>query len=80
MKFNEWLDTLVSEKGTDLEHVITVEGKSGTNWIPLQTVIEHIKNQSTENKKKVKDTLVRIDFNNWPIEHFFKHIAQSMAI
>ena len=65
MTFNKWLDTLVEEKGLDTEFVFECEGTDwGTNYIPLGAVIEFIKGCDASVKKKVKDTLVMIDFEN----------------
>ena len=44
MKFEKWLDTLVSEKGLDLDHTFEYNGPVyGMNMIPLESVIEQIK-------------------------------------
>lgn len=79
--FDSWLDTLIEEKGLDPESIeFEVEGQSGTNFIPLGVVIEHIKITTKEEQKKIKDILVMIDFKNGDICHFFKHLAQAIAI
>lgn len=79
-KFNKWLDTLMDEKGFKPESVIfEVEGASGTNYIPREVVIEHIKIATRQEQIKIKDTLVRIDFKNGDINHFLKHLAEGLA-
>ena len=79
--FDTWLDTLIEEKGIDTESIeFEIEGESGTNFIPLGVVIEHIKITSKDEQKKIKNILVMIDFKNGDICHFFKHLAQSIAI
>ena len=80
MKFNEWLDTLVDEKGINKEDEIIVEGKEGTNFMTIETVIEAIKATGKHEQGKIKDTLVMIDFKNGDITHFFRHLAQAIAI
>ena len=80
MKFNEWLDTLIDEKGIDKEEEITVEGESGTNFMTVETVVEAIKATGTQEQGKIKDTLVMIDFKNGDIVHFFRHLAKAIAI
>lgn len=80
MNFATWIDTLVSEKGLDLEKDIEVEGESGLNWIPLQVVIEAIKKAIPAHQKGIKTTLVKIDFANGDVMHFFNHLAKALAI
>jgi len=80
MKFNEWLDTLIDEKGIDKEEEITVEGESGTNFMTVETVVEAIKATGTQEQGKIKDTLVLIDFKNGDIVRFFRYLAQALAI
>ena len=80
MKFNEWLDTLIDEKGIDREEEIIIEGESGTNFMTVETVLEAIKATGTREQGKIKDTLVFIDFKNGNIVHFFRHLAQALAI
>jgi len=82
--FTKWLDTLLSEKGTDLDQVLTVPGPKdsifGDNSMPLQIVIDAIKTASKDEQKSIKKTLVQIDFLNGDICHYFKHLAQALAI
>lgn len=80
MQFNTWIETLVSEKGIDTEQRFDVEGPSGTNNMDYRTVIDAIKQTSTEEKAKIKTMLVKIDFANGDIRHFFRHLAQAIAI
>ena len=78
-KFDDWLDTFVQEKQFDTEQILEVEGDSGTNFIPLQILLDTIKTTSTNEQKKIKDMLVRIDFHNGDCIHFFKHLAQAIS-
>ena len=55
-------------------------GESGKNIIPLEVVLEHIEIASVNEKKKIKDILVKIDFKNGDCMHFFKHLARAIAI
>ena len=77
-----YLETLISEKGLDLEGtIIEVEGQDwGLNIIELGAVVDYIMASGTANQAKVKDTLVKIDFHNGDVMHFFKHVAKFMAI
>ena len=75
-----YLNTLTSEKGLDLETVIEVQGPDyGTNFIPLGCVIDYIMTSGAANQAAVKNTLVKIDFANGDVMHFFKHVASFMA-
>lgn len=77
--FATWLDTFVSEKGLDTDFVFEVEGAGGTNFIPLECVIDFIKGTDADIKAKIKTTLVKIDFMNGDAMHFFNHCAKGMA-
>ena len=75
-----YLNALISEKGLNTEATIEVEGNSGTNFIPLGVVIEHILIANSTEQAQIKNTLVKIDFHNGDVMHFFKHVAKFMAI
>ena len=77
-----YLETLISEKGLDLEGtIIEVEGQDwGLNIIELGAVVDYIMASGPANQAQVKDTLVKIDFHNGDIMHFFKHVAKFMAV
>ena len=77
--FEKWLDTLVEEKELDTEDVFEVEGASGMNLIPLGVVIEHIKIAPAHEQRQIKNILVKIDFANGDVMHFFNHLAGAIA-
>ena len=79
MKFDEWLDTLVEEKGYDVENCFYIDGETGVNIISLSVVIESIKNTCQSEKIKIKDMLVKIDFLNGSCLHYFKHLASALV-
>jgi folate-dependent phosphoribosylglycinamide formyltransferase PurN len=74
-----YLNTLISEKGLNLETIIEVQGESGTNFIPLAVVVEHIAIANSTEQAQIKNTLVKIDFHNGDVMHFFNHLAQAIA-
>ena len=80
MTFEKWLDTLVEEKGLNTDHVFEVDGESGTNYIPLAVVLEHINIAGRQEKAHIKTKLVMVDFINGNVMHFFRHLAQAIAI
>ena len=80
MKFEKWLDTLIKEKELDTDHVFEANGPSGPNYIPLAAVIESIKITTRQEQHQIKVTLIKIDFANGDVMHFFNHLAQALAI
>ena len=80
MTYQKWLNTLIEEKGLDKEEIIEVEGDSGMNFIPLGVVVEHINIATQQEKRQIKNTLVYIDFKNGDLMHFFRYLAQAIAI
>ncbi len=79
MTFTKWIDTFIAEKGIDLEQVLTAEGPSGTNHIPVGCIVEMIKQTVGAERAKIKQTIVMIDFRNGDVLHFFRHLAQAVA-
>jgi len=81
MNFTKWLRTFVSEKGLDTEQVFEVMGPEwGLNSIPLGVVLEHIEITTPAEQAAIKSTLVKIDFCNGDVMHYFRHLAQALAL
>jgi hypothetical protein len=80
MTFTKWLETFVAEKGLDTDQVFAVEGKSGTNHIPLECVLDAIKSAPAHEQAGIKSMVVKIDFRNGDVCHYFKHLAQAIAL
>ena len=78
-KMKNWIYTLIEEKGLNLQTTIDVEGKSGLNIIPLGVVVEHILIAPTHEQNQIKNTLVKIDFHNGDVMHFFTFLAKAIA-
>mgnify|MGYP003675266796 FL=1 len=74
-----YLDLLITEKGLNIETTFDVNGNSGLNIIPLGVVVEHILIAAKEEQTKIKNMLIKIDFNNGDVMHFFNHLAQAIA-
>ena len=80
MTFGRWLNTFISEKNLDLEHVFEVEGPDwGMNSIPLGVVVEHMMIAPASEQAEIKNMIVRIDFRNGDVMDFFKHLAKALA-
>lgn len=80
MGFNKWLDTFLEEKGIDLEQGFELEGSWGTNFFTYGVVVEAIKNTGKEEQKAIKNMIVKIDFMNGDVRHYFRHLAQALVI
>ena len=80
MTFAKWLDTFISEKGIDLDQTLTVEGSSGANYMPVQIIVDAIKSASASEQSQIKAMIVKIDFVNGDILHFFRHLGKAIAL
>ena len=79
MSFTTWLNMLVDEKGIDREEVIEVKGPSGMNFIPVECLLQEIIQAPRHEQDGIKNMLVKIDFHNGDVMHYFKHLAQAIA-
>lgn len=79
MKFEKWLDTLVEEKGIDLDEMFEIN-KTQLNIMSYGVVVEAIKTTGTAEQQAIKNMLVKIDFMNGDVKHYFRHLAQALAI
>ncbi|MBM4574833.1 hypothetical protein GS896_27635 [Rhodococcus hoagii] len=79
MSFNTWIDTLVDEKGYDLEHRFEVPGNNGVNSIPLGCVIDGCKQTTADEQAKIKTALVNLDFRGGDPLDYFAHLAKAIA-
>ena len=81
MNISNYLTNLIEEKANiSMDTVIEVEGADyGTNFIPLECVVEYILSSGGANQQAVMNTLTKIDFANGNVMHFFKHVAGFMA-
>ena len=78
-KFETWLDTLIEEKNIDIEETFDINDNNGVlNIMPYGCVIEAIKQATATEQANIKKTLVKIDFKNGDIRHFFRHLAGAM--
>jgi len=80
MHFQKWLDTFVSEKGIHLDDRFEVSGASGTNSFTYGMIVDAIKAAQPDEQKAVKRQIVKIDFVNGDVRHFFRHLGKCFAI
>lgn len=76
----KYIETLLEEKNIDLETSLQVEGRSGTNFMTVQTIVDGIINAPKNEQANIKNILVQIDFRNGDVMHFIKHLANALAI
>ena len=75
-----YLNNLISEKANiSMTTPIEVEGASGTNFMNVGVIVEHILIAPKTEQEAIKNVLVKIDFNNGDILDFFKHLAKALA-
>ena len=80
MTFKKWFRTFLDEKRIGSQ-VYEVASENGTlNMVPTEVVVEAIMNTSADEQKQIKDTLVKIDFVNGDVHHFFNHLAGALAV
>jgi hypothetical protein len=48
--------------------------------MPLEVIIDTIKQAPKHEQAQIKNVLIAIDFKNGDIMHFFKHLAGAIAI
>lgn len=80
MKFNEWLDTFLSEKGIDLDQGFEVAGPSGINHMTYENVVDAMKQAPAHEQAAIKNMLVKIDFQNADVCRYLRHLAHAIAL
>ena len=83
MTFNTWIDTFLNEKQISRDDMLTAEGASGANHIPVGMLVDMIKTAPKTERNGIKTMLVRIDFaapGRKPIMDYLAHLGQAVAI
>ena len=76
----KYFRTLLNEKGINLDNVLEVEGPEyGTNFIPVECVVEWMENADRGVQVKMRNTLTKIDFMNGDIMDFITYVAKFIA-
>jgi hypothetical protein len=76
MPIQEYLETLIKEKGSDKSASINKPGHIGLTWANLIEFIEV--NCDEEQKAQIHCILAKIDFNNGDIFDYLNHLANGM--
>tara|TARA_R110002050_G_C8576920_1_gene483243 strand:+ start:260 stop:511 length:252 start_codon:yes stop_codon:yes gene_type:complete len=79
-KYKEWLDTFIEEKELPMEDTFTIDKNGNMNIMSYKTIYEHILIANKQEQNKIKDIIVKIDFKNGDVLHFFRHLGQAIAI
>lgn len=80
MRFNQWIDVFLSEKGIDSEEMLEVEGSLGMNYIPVGSLVDSLKGTNAKNQNQIRGIMIRIDFQNGDVRHLLKHLAKAIAL
>ena len=76
----KYFRTLLNEKNISLDNVLEVEGPEyGTNFIPIECVVEWMENADRGVQVKMRNTLTKIDFQNGDVLDFITYIAKFIA-
>ena len=80
MTFTKWLETLIDEAELDRNQTFEFTVNGQWNLMPLGVVEEFMsKTMSKADQAKSKTTLVKIDFMNGNLMHYFEYIAKGIA-
>ena len=79
MKFEKWLETFVKEKNIDLEDIFTITKNDRTHIFDYNYIIETIKVAPAHEQNAIKNMLVKIDFVNGDVCHYFRHLANALV-
>lgn len=72
--FITWFETFLNEKQLPFE-LFDIHHKNETHMIDTDFVTELIKEAPLKEQQDIKSMIVKIDFVNGDINHFFKHLA-----
>lgn len=70
-----YLNNLITEKGTDLNDTINLDGHFGLTYQMLVDFICEAKDYHTQ----IRTNLVKIDFANGDVFHYLDHLANGMV-
>ena len=77
--FNNWLDTFIDEKNINKHDTFEINKNGTLNIISYGSIIDHIKITSKQEQEQIKKTILKIDFFNGDVLHFFRHLGQALA-
>lgn len=77
--FASWLDTLISEKGIDLEDTFEFDLNGEFHVMPYGVVIEAMKAAPKHEQAGIKNMIVKIDFANGDVSDYLRHLGKGLA-
>lgn len=79
-EFNGWLDTFIDEKGVDKDHLFEIEQEGEVHFLEMGVLLDFIKKCPVNIRESIKTTIVKIDFKNGDIMHFFDYLAKGYIL
>jgi|TARA_Y100000401_G_scaffold98144_1_gene85810 hypothetical protein len=79
MNFQTWFNTFLEEKALPSETWLIADEDGLVHHITSAVVIEAIYSASKYEQAQIKNTIVKIDFHNGNVLHFFKHLAKGLV-
>jgi len=74
--FDQWLDTFLKEKHLTNKQ-FQIKHSGAIHFIDSVKVIELIRQSSAKDQTDIKSVIVKIDFQNGDVNHFFEHLAKG---
>ncbi len=72
-----YLQTLITEKGRDMDDGVGLDGHIGLTW---QMLVDFICQPDMAGyHRQIRNTLVLIDFKNGDVFHYLRHLAVGMV-
>lgn len=76
--FEKWLDRFIEEKDIDITEEFKAEKDGVSKIFSYKDVLNNIKTTSENEQGKIKDMLIKIDFNNGDVKDFLKHLSKAL--
>lgn len=79
MNFINWLNTLIEEKEIDTRDCFEIEKNGELHIFDYGYIVEAIKFAPAPEQNAIQKMLIKIDFANGDILHYFRHLAQALC-
>ena len=79
MTFEKWLHRLIEEKQLDTGRVFKIDTAYNLHFVEFGVVIDFILSMPMQQRDQCRTQLVKVDFNNGDVMHFFEYVAQFVA-
>ncbi len=80
MTFKKWLSVFISEKDIDREMMLEVEHNGDIHFVSVGVLESFICRMDKETLRNIKNTILKIDYVNGDVLHFFKYMAKGMLV